>query len=845
MTGWTRSPRRRHGSRNASVRPRLEALECRALLATITVTGTGDTIASDGVVTLREAITAANTNAASGDAPAGGTGLDTIAFNIPGAGPHTINLTSPLPDITEAVTINGQTQPGFASTPLIVLNGVGAGVNASGLTITAADSTVQGLVIQGFNQNGILITGGNATGNVVRGNFIGTNATGTQPVANGNAGVLIKGAPNNTVGGLTAGARNLISGNGSVGVEMSDPGATGNVVQGNFIGTDVTGAATLGNSVQSTGVDIFTASNDLIGGAAAGARNIISGNITGVEIDGTVAQGATGNKVQGNYIGIDVTGTKVVGNIVGGEGVAILAASGNLIGGTGPGEGNVISGNQGRGLDITGLSSVPANNNLVQGNLIGTDASGTAALPNGEGILINGINTIGGTASGAGNLITNNKGNGVTVSSVTNTHVAMLGNSIFGNTKVGIDLGNDGVTPNTPGGPHIGPNDLQNFPILTSADNASGVTKITGTLNSTANTTFTVEFFANPVANPGGINEGQFFLGRLTNVTTDANGNASFTFNTASALPPGQVITATATDPNGNTSEFFAPGVVVTGAQPAAADIVLTTFTGTPNPVVAGQLLTYTITAKNNGPSAATNVVLTDSPLPANVQFVSASAGTFDAANNRVVASLGSLPVGGTATVTIVVRPTAAAAGTTLVNTVAVTAAETDPNPANNVGRVVTTAVTSPTPPPGGDTTGPTVVSLQRFGFHARPTRLVLTFSEALDPARATNLANYRLTGPRGAAVRIRSATYDPTAHAVTLLPSRLLSLNQVFRLLVNGTSSGSLTDLAGNALDGNADGRPGGDFTGRIDRSSLADFPVAPARAALVTARRHLASHR
>ena len=387
--------------------------------------------------------------------------------------------------------------------------------------------------------------------------------------------------------------------------------------------------------------------------------------------------------MQGNYIGTDVTGANVVGN---GEGVAILAASGNLIGGAMAGEGNVISGNSFKGVDITGVSSVSATNNLVQGNFIGTDATGGAALPNhGDGIFINGRNTIGGTAAGAGNLITNNTGNGVTVSPVIDTEVAILGNSIFGNTKEGIDLGDDGVTPNDPGDADIGPNDLQNFPVLTSADNAAGVTTIEGTLNGTANTTFTVELFANPVPDSAGDNEGQVFLGRLTNVTTDASGNANFTFMTTTALPPGQVITAMATNPNGGTSEFFAPGVVVTGPQPAVADIVVSTFTDAPDPVAAGQDLTYTITAKNNGPAPATNVVLTDFPLPANVQFVSTSAGAFDAANNRVVASLGNLPVGGTATVTIVVRPTTAASGTTLFNTVAVTAAETDPNPTNNV----------------------------------------------------------------------------------------------------------------------------------------------------------------
>src|SRR5215472_1782385 len=113
--------RNRSGIRRDRRGLQVEVMEDRRLLTTITVTGTGDTIANDGVITLREAITAANTDAASGDAPAGSPGLDMIAFDIPGAGPHTITLTSPLPTITEAVTINGQTQPGFAGTPLIVL----------------------------------------------------------------------------------------------------------------------------------------------------------------------------------------------------------------------------------------------------------------------------------------------------------------------------------------------------------------------------------------------------------------------------------------------------------------------------------------------------------------------------------------------------------------------------------------------------------------------------------------------------------------------------------------------------------------------------------------------------
>jgi hypothetical protein len=116
---------------------------------------------------------------------------------------------------------------------------------------------------------------------------------------------------------------------------------------------------------------------------------------------------------------------------------------------------------------------------------------------------------------------------------------------------------------------------------------------------------------------------------------------------------------------------------------------------------------------------------------------------------------------------------------------------------------------------------------------------------EALDPARATELAKYRLTGPCGGVIRIRSAVYDPAARTVILLPARLLPLRQVYRLVVSGTSTGSLTDLAGNALDGDRDGRPGGKFIGRIDRASLAEVPSGPAHAAHAPAWRRLNVHR
>jgi uncharacterized repeat protein (TIGR01451 family) len=345
---------------------------------------------------------------------------------------------------------------------------------------------------------------------------------------------------------------------------------------------------------------------------------------------------------------------------------------------------------------------------------------------------------------------------------------------------------------------------------------------------------------ASSFTQPGDLNNTDPKIGPLAD-----NGGPTFTHALLAgspALDAAQGSGAPATDQRGvarpQGAGFDIGAFELQVATAPTADVAVA-LSATPDPVAAGGDLTYTITAKNNGPSPATNVVLTDFPLPPNVQFVSTSAGTFDAANNRVVANLGNLPVGDSATITIIVRPASAAIGTTLTNTVAVAAAETDPNPSNNVAQVVTATVIPPATPPV-DTIAPTVVALQRFGFHARPTRLVLTFSEALDAARANNLADYRLISPCGGVIRIRSATYNAAARTVTLRPTRLLDLHHTFRVVVNGKSTSGLADLAGNALDGDGDGRPGGKFAGRITGASLADGPGGPVQVARASFRRH-----
>ncbi len=315
-------------------------------------------------------------------------------------------------------------------------------------------------------------------------------------------------------------------------------------MQGNFLGLDVGGTSDLGNT--SSGVIIEAASGNLVGGTTEGARNVISGANYGVSI----VAGSTNNLVQGNYIGTDRTGTQEVGNRF--DGVEIENSPDNLVGGTAPGAGNLLSGNH-SGIYIGGDG---ATGNLVQGNMVGTDYTGTAPLPNiGDGIEIRNAdgNTIGGITDGASNTIAFNGGDGVAVFSGVDNDIS--GNSIFSNGGLGIDLIPDGVTLNDDGDGDGGPNGLQNFPTLVSAV-MDGGTLIRGTFNSKPDTEFRVEYFSNRVCDPSGHGEGESFLAAVTLITGE-NGNTGFGFiPNAPPVPAGYFITATATDPNGNTSEF-------------------------------------------------------------------------------------------------------------------------------------------------------------------------------------------------------------------------------------------------------------------------------------------------
>jgi Ca2+-binding RTX toxin-like protein len=319
---------RRFGKNQTGPLPRhtrlsVEPLEMRAVPATIIVTGTGDTIAVDGLVTLREAITAANTNAVSGDAPAGSAGLDTINFNIAGASGtvHTISPTSALPTITEALTINGYSQLGATQNTAAVgsnailtieLNGASAGFN-SGLSISGGGTTIQGLIINRFTNEGILVfTGGN---NIIRGNFIGTDSTGKLDRGNGTSGIALA-SSNNTVGGTALADRNLIAGNDFHGVSVFTAGVTGNTIRGNLIGTDSTGGAALGNA--GAGIRILNVQNTTVGGTQSGDGNVIAFNSgDGIDVSSTAGAGQAflGNSIHSNGgLGIDLNSDGVTAN---------------------------------------------------------------------------------------------------------------------------------------------------------------------------------------------------------------------------------------------------------------------------------------------------------------------------------------------------------------------------------------------------------------------------------------------------------------------------------------------------------------------------------------------------
>ena len=370
-------------------------------------------------------------------------GPDQIAFDIvPRQLIETIRLDTTLPGISDPVSIDATTQPGYQGRPVVVVDG--STTTGDGLFVKVGQTTIKGLVIGGFKDAGIHLAGG--TGYVIENNLIGTDATGSAPLGN-TIGILIDGRTSALIGGTAAGSRNTLSGNARAGIFLNGAAVQNVRIIGNFIGTDLTGKVAVTRSgssnplasLQNTGIAIVDSRGNTIGGAGAGESNVISGNLVGITIAGQSAS----NSIVGNLIGTDAGGSKPLSNIVG---IYLNKTSGNRVGGVLPGERNVISGNTQAGVDILGPAG---GSNSLQGNLIGPAADGTSALRDSSGGFIQQVgvyledasgNLIGGTTPGAGNTISGNFSAGVFIASRVAT---ATGNSIVGN-SIGVGLANLG-----------------------------------------------------------------------------------------------------------------------------------------------------------------------------------------------------------------------------------------------------------------------------------------------------------------------------------------------------------------------------------------------------------------
>jgi hypothetical protein len=627
---------------------------------TFLVTNTNDT----GAGSLRRAILDANDNP----------GQDIIAFLISGTGVQTIIPLSELPVITDPVIIDGATQSGYAGKPLVELNGAIAGTGVNGLTITAGNSIVRGLIINRFVANGrwdgfgiVLDVAG---GNCIQGCYIGLNASGTDTLGNGGGIGIFGGSSHNLIGGTAAAERNVISGNKWSGIQISTGSAGGNRIINNYIGLDAAGDSARGNLANGIYVD---APDDTIGGESSSERNIISANnYPGVVLDTsatrTLIQGnyfgtdrlywygrgnnknaiyvsgpyntiggltksawnwistssqagifidgprATGNVVQGNSIGpaggsivqtrnnigiwvrdapgntiggtmyragnrvtrnalygIEISGARATGNVIQGNwiggdttavttgagnfsyGLVIYNAPGNTIGGTAPYAPNFIRGNLGGGIIIAGDT---ATGNVVQGNCIGPDNSRGKGVddiqPDGITLAASG-NLIGGTLPNESNLVAYNKRCGIFDS--TGSRNAFLSNLIYSNDSLGIDLAPRGITPNDLLDADNGANGLQNFPILDSADIGTESVRIRGRMYGAPNTEYALEFFTNELPHPLHFGQGSTYLGQGS-VTCGSTGEGDISVTIPASVGISQIITATATGPDLSTSEF-------------------------------------------------------------------------------------------------------------------------------------------------------------------------------------------------------------------------------------------------------------------------------------------------
>jgi hypothetical protein len=616
------------------------------------------TNADSGPGSLRQAIIDANANP----------GIDTISFNLPSA-QTIIQPITPLNQITGDVVIEGNTQPGYIGTPIVAIDGINVG-NASGLNSIASQIEINGLAIYNFQRDGISIN--NAQNVIVEGIYSGILPDGITAAANGYGssggyGIDIGNSDSIRVGGLTEATRNIISSNGFGGLSVS--GSTNATIQNNYIGTDVSGSLAMPND--GNGIELYDVTDINIGTVSNSGGNLISGN----NYSGVSALESSDINIVNNTIGLDKNKTSKIPN--NNDGIYINSGVSDFqIGGVSANESNTISGNNENGV-YTNCGTTQ--NGKIINNFIGTNSSGTANLGNSaSGVTVYSAQNIqvGGTGNQEGNIIAFNEKHGVSLevgagcSDDIPLNNPILGNSIYENVLLGINHENiaeniNFIDPNDIGDTDAGPNNLQNSPTITARTISGSNINVSGTLNSTPNTTFRIELFSvDDSVDTVTDREGRNLLGYVESIITDSTGNASWVISAPLSIAS-QNLTTTATSyttsvPNvyENTSEF---GVIDTNKlNPTSSNLL--SFTTSEASVVSGSNIPYTIIYTNNGDTELTNVVV-NVVLDSNLEFVSCTGGCVQN-GNTLTWNIGTVNAGDSDTLTFVAKTSIGFGGT-------------------------------------------------------------------------------------------------------------------------------------------------------------------------------------
>ncbi len=791
------------------VRPSVEALESRRLLASFVVTNTADT--GDG--SLRQAILDADANP----------GLDTISFDIPGGGVRTIAPTTPLPDVTDPAVIDGTTEPGYSGTPRIELDGGNiflGGPEASedipvpsvnGLTLAGGDSLVKGLDINRFSGYGIGLSG---DGNTISGNFLGTDPTGALAEGNGLGGLFAE-TLNNQIGGPVASDRNVISGNDGYGIVLASQGGmpTHDQVQGNFIGTDATGVKDLGNAYDGINIE---SSDNLIGGESAALANTIAFNgRVGVQVGYyNIQTGVDGNAILGNSIFSDV-----------GLGIALGYPS--------PIQQPPVGSGPNRGISTPQLTSAYSVNGgtAVEGLYLGTPNTtyrielfaDTAPDPSGYGQ--------GRTFLGATDVTTDSSGRADVFATVPTGSLAgeylsdtatdpRNDTSEFAPTLPILSAPTADLSASEAGSPMTIPAGGDIAYILSAA--SAGPNRATNVTLSDVLPSGVTFVSANPTQGTA-----TFANGTVTaNFGTLDNGQSAglvLVVRPSQVQPITNTVTVRADQADPNPANDTAT-VTTTTLPPPPADLSVL-VTAAPPAIALGQTLTYSIAVTNDGPSPASGVVVTN-VLPAGSSVISSQStqGSLSTANGTITASLGLLAPGASALITIVVKPGAEG---TAVDSATVSADQPDNNLANNTSVLASPVAAGPTPAP--DTTAPTVLA-QKLTLSGRAiTSIVLTYDKAMAAATVGNLANYTIrdlgakgtTSATGPKVPLASATFDPATETVTLVPRKPLAIGRFYELILDGPRTPGITDASVIPLDGDRNGLADGIYTSLFGRGT------------------------